>query len=175
MPTAQTLMAQGRVLVSSTGDNNISDFQLALDQNGLGTVSIAPSPTGGDPQVVGTNGWSISANCTNQQQAAAFIDYFINSSEGAATLQGQTGLRRWRRSSTSRRPAGMSRTRSSPGSRSIASCSTAARASTSGPTARGEFVTQFRTAYEEVAFGRGDPQQVAADFIAQANTALSGF
>jgi multiple sugar transport system substrate-binding protein len=175
VPTAQSLMAQGRVLVSSTGDNNISDFQLALDQNGRGTVSIAPSPTGGKPQVVGTNGWAISANCTNQQQAAAFIDYFINSSEGAATLKGQTGL-----------PPVASildeQAASPDASDAIKSrialyrqlLDSGARVDV-WPDGTQQLVTQFRTAYEEVAFGRGDPKQVAADFIAQANTALTGF
>ena len=175
IPTAQTLMAQGRTLVTSTGDNNISDFQLTLDQNGLGTVSMAPSPTGANPQVVGTNGWAISANCTNVEQAVAFINYFINSSEGATTLQTQTGL-----------PPVAKILDEQAASPEVSDAIKARIALYRELLDRGarvdvwpdgtqQLVTQFRTAYEEVAFGRATADKAAADFIAQANTALTGF
>lgn len=175
VPTTQSLMAEGRVLVGSTGDNNISDVQIALDQNGLGTVSIAPSPTGGEPQVVGTNGWSISANCTNVAQSAAFIDYFINSSEGAATLEAQTGLP----PVTSILDEQVADPEVSPAIKDRIELYNELLEQDAlidvWPDATQQLVTQLTTAYQEVAFGQTSPEDAAANFIEQANTSLAGF
>ncbi len=175
VPTQEGLVARGRALATATGDNNISDMQIGLDHNGKGQVSISPSPTGGVPQVVGTNGWSISANCTNVKQSAAFIDYFVNSAEGALVLKGQTGL---------------------PPVTAILEEQLAhpdvdqaikdrielyLQLLEKGalidvwPDGTQQLTTQLETAYEEVSFDRSTPEQAAANFITQANTALSGF
>ncbi|WP_308796452.1 ABC transporter substrate-binding protein [Agromyces silvae] len=175
VPTAQTLVAQGRAMVSSTGDNNISDIQLTLDQNGLGTVSIAPSPTGTKPQVVGTNGWAISSNCGNTKQATAFIDYFVNSDEGATILQAQTGLP----PVSSVLDSQIARPETSAAIKERAALYQQLLADGAvvdvWPDATQQLVTQFRTAYEEVAFGRMSAEDSAETFIEQAEAALSGF
>lgn len=174
MPVVQTQMAQGLNLVTSTGDNNISDFQITLDQNGKGQVSIAPSPTGGKPQVVGTNGWAISANCTNVKNAAAFIDFFINSYEGALILQTQTGLP----PVASVLEQLVANPDTSPAIKE--------RATLFGelvdrgalidvwPDGTQQLVAQFVTAHQEVSFGQTAPEQAAVNFVALVNTALAG-
>src|SRR5699024_8401931 len=92
VPTAQSMMATGRMLSSFTGDNNMPDFQRTLYQLDLGKVAMAHSPTGAPPQEVGANSWSIAENCANVVDSAALIDFFINSSEAAFVLETQTGL-----------------------------------------------------------------------------------
>lgn len=175
VPTQEGLVAEGRVLAASAGDNNISDMQIGLDHNGRGEVSMAPSPTGGAPQVVGANSWSISANCTNVKQAAAFIDYITNSSEAALVLKGQTGL-----------PPVTSileeQLENPDVDQAIKDRIELYRQLLDRgalidvwPDGTQQLVTQLETAYEEVAFGQASSEQAAADFIAQANTALSGF
>ncbi|WP_420113967.1 ABC transporter substrate-binding protein [Pseudactinotalea sp.] len=175
VPTNQGMMAVGLTFVSATGDNNASDMQITLDQNGLGAVSMAPAPTGGQPQVVGANSWAISENCTNVAAAADFISYFINSADGAFTLETQTGL---------------------PPVTSIADELLASDDVTDSikerielynevlaaggtvdiwPDGTQQLVTQFTTRWEEVAFGQSSPDAAADAFIAQLETALSGF
>ncbi|TDE89551.1 extracellular solute-binding protein [Occultella glacieicola] len=175
VPTTQSLMAVGGVLVSSTGDNNISDVQIALDQNGLGTVSIVASPTDGVPQVVGANGWSISANCTNVAASADFISSFVNTPENATILETQTGLP----------PV----TSVLEGLQEDPEVSQAIKDRIAlyfdlldqgatvdvWPDGAQALVSQIATSYQEVAFGQTSSQSAAADFIAQANAALSGF
>lgn len=175
VPTTQSLMAEGRLMVSSTGDNNISDIQIALDQSDLGVVSIVRSPTGGVPQVVGANGWAISANCENVADSASFIDYFINTPENALILETQTGLP----------PV----TSVLEGMQENPDVSQAIKDRITlyfdlldqgatvdiWPDGTQTLVSQIATNYEEVAFGRTSPEDAAASFIEQANAALSGF
>jgi multiple sugar transport system substrate-binding protein len=175
VPTQEGLMAKGRVLTSSTGDNNISDIQIGLDQGDKGEVSIAPSPTGGAAQVVGTNGWSISANCTNVKQSAAFINYFVNSSDGALVLKAQTGLPPV--TSILEEQLTHPEVNQAIKDRIELYLQLLEKGALIDvwPDGTQQLVTQLETAYEEVAFGRTTPEKAAADFIAQANTALSGF
>lgn len=174
IPSPQTDIANGRVLITSTGDNNISDFQITLDQSGLGAVSIASSPTGGNPQVVGTNGWGISTGCGNAKAAAAFIDYFVNNPDAAFTLQTQTGLPPvssvLEELTASDETSDIIRQRAALFEELVA----AGAVIDVWPDNTQKLVNDFRTAYEEVAFGQRAAGDVAADFIAQANTALAG-
>lgn len=175
VPTNQGMMAVGLTYVSATGDNNASDMQLTLDQNGLGAVSMAGAPTGSQPQVVGANSWAISENCTNVAAAADFIDWFINYSQGAFTLQTQTGLPPVTSvademlasddvaDSIKERIELYNEVLADGGSVDI------------WPDGTQQLVTQFTTRWEEVAFGQSTPDAAADAFISQLETALSGF
>ncbi|MVA74975.1 extracellular solute-binding protein, partial [Auraticoccus sp. F435] len=175
VPTNQGMMAVGLTLVSATGDNNTSDMQISLDQNGRGAVSMAPAPTGGAPQVVGANSWSIAENCTNVAAAAAFIDYFINSSEAAVTLDTQTGLPPV--TSIAQELVASDEVAPSIKERIALYEELLARGATVDvwPDGTQQLVTQFTTQWEEVAFGQSTPEAAADAFIAQVETALSGF
>lgn len=175
VPTSESMMAVGLTLVSATGDNNASDMQITLDQNGLGAVSMALAPTGGKPQVVGANSWAISENCTNVAAAAEFINFFINSSEGAFILQTQTGL-----------PPATAVAEEMLASADVADSIKERIALYNEILAAGGYVDiwpdgtqalvgQFTTSWEEVMFGQTAPDAAADAFITQVETALSGF
>lgn len=175
LPAQQMLIAEGRSLITSTGDNNISDYQLALDENGQGTVQMAPSPTGGVPQVVGTNGWSISSNCENVRDSAQFIDYFVNSEAAVITMGGQGGL--------SPNPAFLETHLEHPETSETLRGRIALYQQLRDqgsvidvwPDSTQQLVMQFRTASEDVAFGAMSPEDATEDFILLAETALIGF
>ncbi|GAB3742901.1 ABC transporter substrate-binding protein [Microlunatus parietis] len=173
VPGNANLLAKGKLVVSSTGDNNVSDSQAGLGDKGK--LILAPSPTGGKPQVVGTNSWSISANCTNVKQSVAFIDYFIKSEEGAMTLKAQTGLP----PVTSVRNAQAASPEVDQAIKDrIALYEEVSKAGALvdvWPDATQQLVTQFTQTYEKVSFGQLTIDQGVEEFIAQANTALSGF
>ncbi|GAB2608607.1 ABC transporter substrate-binding protein [Pseudactinotalea suaedae] len=175
VPTNQGMMAVGLTLVSATGDNNASDMQLTLDQNGLGAVSMAPAPTGGQPQVVGANSWAISENCTNVAAAVDFINYFINSSDGAFTLETQTGLP----PVTSIADEMLASDEVAPSIKERIDLYNEILAGGGTvdiwPDGTQQLVAQFTTRWEEVAFGQSTPDAAADAFIAQLETALSGF
>lgn len=175
VPESEGLMAEGRIMVSSTGDNNISDTQIGLEFNDAGDVSIYPSPTGDNPQVVGSNSWGISENCTNERDSASFIDYFINSTEGAYTLEAQTGL-----------PVVTSILDEMIDDPEIDELirqrmELYSEVAEEGalidvwPDGTQQLVDQLGDSYQEVAFGQTSPEQAAEDFIAQAESGLSGF
>lgn len=175
VPTNQGMMAVGLTLVSATGDNNASDMQITLDQNGMGAVSMAPAPTGGQPQVVGANSWAIAENCTNVAAAADFISFFINSSEGAFILQTQTGLP----PVTSIADEMLADPDVAPSIKERIELYNDVLAAGGTvdiwPDGTQQLVGQFTTAWEEVAFGQSTPDAAADAFIAQVETALSGF
>lgn len=174
VPTAQSMMATGRMLTSFTGDNNMPDFQRTLDELDLGEVSMAPSPTGGPPQVVGANSWSIAENCANVVDSAALIDFFINSSEAAFVLETQTGL-----------PPVTSILDEMLASDDVGESvkdritlyeellETGAVIDV-WPDGTEPLISQLSTAWEEVVFGQSTSEEAAAAFMAQVETALSG-
>ncbi|MGC0272759.1 ABC transporter substrate-binding protein [Pseudactinotalea sp. Z1739] len=174
VPTAQSMMATGRLLVSFTGDNNMPDFQRTLDQLDLGQVSLAPAPTGGPAQVVGANSWAISDNCTNVVDSAALIDFFINSSEGAFILQTQTGLP----PVTSILEEMLASPDVDESIKDRITLYDDLRESGAvidvWPDGTQPLITQLSTAWEEVVFGQSTSEDAAAAFMAQVETALSG-
>lgn len=174
VPTPQNMMSTGQLLTSFTGDNNIPDFQRTLDELDLGEVSMAPSPTNGEPQVVGANSWAISENCANVADSAALIDFFINSSEGAFILDTQTGL-----------PPVTSildEMIASPDvDQSVKDRITlyqdlreAGAIIDVWPDGTQQLITQFTTAWETVVFGESSSEDAAATFVSQVETGLSG-
>ncbi|WP_434081296.1 extracellular solute-binding protein [Sanguibacter sp. Z1732] len=174
VPTAQSMMATGRNLVSFTGDNNMPDFQRTLDQLDLGQVSLAPAPTGGPAQVVGANSWAISDNCTNVVDSAALIDFFINSSEGAFILETQTGLP----PVTSILEEMLASPDVDESIKDRITLYDDLRESGAvidvWPDGTQPLITQLSTAWEEVVFGQSTSEDAAAAFMAQVETALSG-
>lgn len=174
-PNAQQLMAQGDILVSSTGDNNISDYQETLDELDAGTLAMGPSPTGGETQVVGTNAWSISRNCANTEHSALFIDHFINSSDAALTLEAQTGIAV--NDAILDEQLESSEVPDSIKERIELYRDLAANGAVSDiwPDGTQELITVLTSTSEEVAFGRLSPADAADAFIAEVESALAGF
>lgn len=174
-PPSQQLLATGQALVSSAGDNNVSVTQGVLDTLGAGTLDVAPTPTGGEPQGVGTNGWAISATCTNVTQAAAFISYFVNSEEGAIALAGQAGLPTV---GSLLDDLSASPEVSEPVKaridlyRQIADLGATVDV---WPDGSQSLVNLFISTYEGISFGQSTIDEGVETFIGQANAALAGF
>lgn len=175
VPQQQGMQAEGRILISSNGDNNISDVQLGLDHNDAGEVSIVRSPTGGEPQVVGANGWAIADNCENVVDSANFIDYFINSTDAAIRLETQTGL-----------PPVTSILEEMTEDPEVSDAIKSrielyfdllddGAVIDNWPDGTSQLVGQIGQSYEEVAFGGTSIEDAAEQFISTANSALSGF
>jgi len=174
-PTSANLMAKGLVLVSSTGDNNVADSQVPLSAINGGTLEMVGSPTGGKPQVVGSNSWAIASNCTNVKDAAEFINYFVNTPAVSTTLQAQTGLP----VDTSVQDAQLNDASVAPAIKARITLfqnlmKSGARVDV-WPDKTQLLVTQFQSTYEQVSFGKTSISAAVASFMSQANTALAGF
>jgi len=174
-PTSANLLAKGNVLVSSTGDNNVADSQKALSAINGGTLQMVGSPTGGKPQVVGSNSWAISSNCTNVKDAAAFINYFVNTPSVATTLQAQTGLP----VDNSIMNAELNDSSTDPAIKARISLfqdiSKAGARVDVWPDKTQSLVNLFENTYEQIAFGKTSIANGVKAFMEQANTALAGF
>lgn len=92
--TEQRYVAQGQVLSDNLPGNALTPAQETLDGVRPGeSVTTHPLPSGpaGSGNVLFTSGFSIPASCENVPTAAAFIDFWMNDDEGAATFASSNG------------------------------------------------------------------------------------
>lgn len=172
-PAAAALIATGNVLVSTKSDNYLGDFQTGLDAINGGTLRLLGLPTGGAPQAIGSNSWSISSNCEDVKDAVAFINYYINNPSATATMGGQSGL-----------PVNgsiMELEASSPDVDQATKDRIALLQSLEANGAKTDvwpansslLETQLKSIAEQVWFGKVSPDEAAAFLIEQVNDALS--
>jgi multiple sugar transport system substrate-binding protein len=92
--TEQQYVAQGKVLADTIPGNALTPAQETLDgvQPGQQLASL-PLPSGpdGSGNVLFTSGFSIPTSCANVPTAVAFIDFWINDDEAAATFLSNNG------------------------------------------------------------------------------------
>ncbi|HYH29777.1 MAG TPA: ABC transporter substrate-binding protein [Pseudonocardia sp.] len=92
--TEQRYVAQGEVLADNLPGNALSPAQETLDGLAPGQQLVSlPLPSGpaGSGNVLFTSGFSIPTSCANVPTATAFIDFWINDDEAAATFLSNNG------------------------------------------------------------------------------------
>ena len=92
--TEQSYVAQGKVLADTKPGNALTPAQTTLDGTGTGQQLVTlpmPAGPGGSGTNAGTQGFSIPATCDNVPTAAAFLDFWVNDDEAAATYNSANG------------------------------------------------------------------------------------
>lgn len=87
-------LANGRIAFNIQGDNQLPQYAEITKENGSGALTSVKLPHGpaGPGEWVWTNGLSISNSCDNIDEAAEFIDFFLNDPDAADIYASSNGM-----------------------------------------------------------------------------------
>ncbi|WP_219414653.1 ABC transporter substrate-binding protein [Pseudonocardia nigra] len=174
--TEQRYVAQGKVLADNLPGNALTPAQKTLDGLAPGQqLASLPLPSGpaGSGNVLFTSGFSIPTSCANVPTAAAFIDFWINDDEAAATFLSNNGAvtnsRQLQQQLDNPELPPLKRAELDLYQKIVAGTPVAV---VYPPGYQASFEGAFTRAYESVIFGGTSTQDAAAAFFTEVNTAL---
>lgn len=168
-------VAQGKVLTEvDTSNVSADDASLAAINGGQETPVMFPvGPTGTSGEIMDLSGLSISANCNNVPEAAAWINYFAHNAAAAAVYSSDNGSVTVNSFLATQLSNPKLTTPVKTSLDFMKTLYTANRPVAFYPPGYNAIVPLLTTAYSNVAFGQQSPAAAASELISEANNDLS--